>query len=62
MNKKWTERDKEFLRDNAASMTDGEIAKQLGKFTAAAVRKMRQRLGIRKQRGRGVCGLDREER
>jgi hypothetical protein len=62
MNKKWTERDKEFLRDNAESMTDEEIAKQLGKFTAAAVRKMRQRLGIRKQRGRGVCGLDREER
>jgi hypothetical protein len=59
MNKKWTERDKEFLRDNAASMTDEEIAKQLGKFTAAAVRKMRQRLGIRKQRGRGRCGLER---
>lgn len=41
----WTDREKEFLRNNRAGMTEAEIAKKLGK-TPKAVHRMRQRLGL----------------
>lgn len=62
MNVKWTESDKNFVRDNAHSMKDVEIAAALTESTGRivtlqAVRKMRQKLGVKKAPGRGICGL-----
>ena len=44
MNIKWSEDEKDFIRANSAIMKD-------------SVRKVRQKLGITKLPGRGVCGL-----
>jgi len=62
MNIKWTIADKNFIRHNAHRLKDSEIADQLTSnsgrvFTLESVRKMRQKLGIKKQAGRGVCGV-----
>ena len=62
MNVKWTESDKNFVRDNANSMKDVEVAAALTESTGRivtlqAVRKMRQKLGVKKAPGRGICGL-----
>lgn len=67
MNIKWTEREKEYIRDNAATVKDKDLAANLTemsgrKITLDAVRKIRQKLGIIKKSGRGICGLrDKEE-
>lgn len=62
MNIKWTQNDKDFIKNNAHHLTDEEIAKRLGfKHSKAAVRKMRQRLGISKKSGRGICELSEDE-
>jgi len=62
MNKVWHENEKDYIRQNAATMTDEEIAKtltvQLNRpVTLQAVRKQRQKLKIVKAHGRGVCKL-----
>ena len=62
MNKKWEEKDLQYIRENAESLKDRELAAELTKrsgrpVSLGAVRKMRQRLGIGKRSGRGVCGL-----
>ena len=62
MNVKWSESDKTFVRENAHCMKDEEIAKilteQSGRnVSLQAVRKMRQKLGIKKKSGRGICDL-----
>lgn len=62
MNVKWTEKDKEFIKQNAESMKDKELVIALQnmtqrKITVDAVRKLRQRLGIKKESGRGLCKL-----
>ena len=62
MNIKWTENEKKYIKENAHCMKDVEIAKSLTemsgrKVTLQAVRKMRQKLGVKKKCGRGVCGL-----
>lgn len=59
MNNKWTENDKNFLRDNASKMKDIEISEALTKSSGRivsleAVRKMRQKLGLKKASGRGI--------
>jgi len=59
---KWTDYDKDFVKENAATMIDEELAKALSKasgkyFTMKAVRLQRQSMGIAKKNGRGVCGL-----
>ena len=59
MNSKWTENDKNFLRENANKMKDIEIAQALTESTGRkvsleAVRKQRQKLGIKKAAGRGI--------
>jgi len=56
----WTEAHKEFIRQNAGRMKDWEIATTLSRLlgrtiSLSAVRTTRQRLGIRKRRGRGLC-------
>ena len=62
MNIKWTEKEKEYVRENAAHTKDVRLAEELTEMsgrivTLEAVRKVRQKLGLRKSPGRGVCSL-----
>ena len=62
MNIKWTEKERQFIIDNAATMKDKDLAEKIGQMadrtvTLDAVRKVRQKLGIKKKRGRGICGI-----
>ena len=62
MNIKWSDAEKNFIRENAHKLKDSEIAADLtassGRVvTLQSVRKMRQKLGIKKKSGRGVCGV-----
>lgn len=62
MNVKWTENDKIFVKENAHLLKDLEIAAALTErtgriVTLQAVRKMRQKLGVKKASGRGICNL-----
>ena len=62
MNRKWTESERRFIVENAHRLTDNDIADRLTRSTGRsisvnAVRKTRQRLGIIKQSGRGICKL-----
>jgi len=62
MNIKWQDGDRDFIRANAATMKDKDLAVALGKLTGRevtldAVRKERQKLGIAKKPGRGICAL-----
>ena len=62
MNKKWSINEENYIRDNAGRLTDTEIASKLTKITGrkitmTAVRKKRQKLGLKKAQGRGYCRL-----
>lgn len=62
MNKVWTDTEKQYVRDNSGIMTDDEGALALSQLTKRVVtreawRKQRQKLGIKKKAGRGVCEL-----
>ena len=62
MNVKWTEKEKEYIKDNAHLMKDRELAKNLSSksgrhISIDALRKVRQKLGIKKRHGRGICAL-----
>lgn len=62
MNQVWKEHERMFIRDNANTMKDKELAVKLSKITGRlvtvqAVRKQRQKLGITKARGRGICAV-----
>ena len=62
MNKVWTAEEKEFIRNNADDMTDKVLSAKLSKITGRnvtlqAVRKQRQKMGIAKQPGRGICAV-----
>ena len=62
MNKEWTTEEKEFIRNNAGHMTDKTLSAKLSKITGRnvtlqAVRKQRQKMGIAKQPGRGICAV-----
>lgn len=66
MNVKWSDNEKAFVRENAHCMKDQEISKilteQSGReVSLQAVRKMRQKLGVKKKCGRGICGLSEPE-
>jgi hypothetical protein len=55
--KKWTNQDKEFIKDNFNSMSDDELALRLSQLTNSAIsvsmiRTQRRKLGIKKNRGR----------
>jgi hypothetical protein len=63
MNIKWSENEKTFVRENAHRMKDKDIAKNLTEqsgreVSLQAVRKMRQKLGVKKKSGRGICELN----
>jgi hypothetical protein len=60
MNIKWTNEERQFIADNAAIMKDSELAVRISdiagrEVTTDAVRKVRQKMGIKKKHGRGVC-------
>lgn len=60
MNKVWQEHENQYIRDNAAKMTDKDLAISLSKIAGrtismGALRKQRQKLKISKGNGRGVC-------
>ena len=62
MNKVWTNEEKDFIRNNAGMMTDKVLSIKLSQITGRrvslqSVRKQRQKMGISKQPGRGVCAL-----
>jgi hypothetical protein len=62
MNSKWGLSEDQYIRNNASVMKDEQIAGNLSKLlgrsiSIQAVRKRRQKLGIRKQKGRGKCAL-----
>jgi|TARA_R100000008_G_C3447759_1_gene97781 hypothetical protein len=60
MNTVWTEEEKDFVRQNANILTDKQGSEQLSRITGRNVtlnswRKQRQKLGISKMPGRGIC-------
>ena len=60
MNTVWNNEEKTFIRENANKMTDKEGAAKLSELSNRNIsmhawRKQRQKLGIRKANGRGVC-------
>jgi len=62
MNIKWDSKDRQFIREHAAHTKDKDLAKQLSLYKGReisidAIRKLRQRLGIIKKSGRGICEL-----
>ena len=62
MNRKWNDAERNFIVENAHRLTDRDIADRLTRSTERsisldAVRKTRQRLGIIKKSGRGICEL-----
>jgi len=63
MNIKWTTEDKQFVRENASKVKDKDLAVELSMrnqriVSLDSIRKLRQRLGIIKKRGRGRCELE----
>jgi hypothetical protein len=66
-NYKWTPFEKQFIAENAATMTDKQLAQELTSkaaqignnrtYTLKSVRLVRQKLGLKKKNGRGVCKL-----
>lgn len=61
MNKVWTKKDKQTIKDRARNTKDADLAKLLAaqtgrKVSTQAVRKQRTKLGIKKKKGRGMCG------
>lgn len=66
MNSKWGLSEDQYIRNNAATLKDEQIAESLTKLlgrsvSTQAVRKRRQKLGIRKQKGRGKCAVIEQE-
>ena len=62
MNQVWSEAEKQFIRDSAGKLTDEAGAVELSKvcgriITVNAWRKQRQKMGIKKNPGRGVCSI-----
>jgi RNA 3'-terminal phosphate cyclase len=62
MNKVWTSEEKQFIKNNAGQMTDKVLSIKLSRITGRnitlqAVRKQRQKMGISKQPGRGICAI-----
>jgi len=62
MNQVWTPFEEQFIRENAANVTDEVGAAQLSQIVRRTIsihswRKKRQKMGIRKAQGRGVCAV-----
>jgi len=62
---RWTQAERDFIRRNAGTMVDKQIAAELSRMVGRpisihAVRRQRHRMGIMKQSGRGICKLRKE--
>ena len=62
MNNVWTPLEEQFIRENAGKVTDSVVAMQLSEITNRPItieswRNKRQKMGLRKAHGRGVCRL-----
>lgn len=62
MNCIWNEKERQFIRENAGKIKDQELATHLTQMTGRHVslqslRKQRRKLGIIKERGRGICKI-----
>ena len=62
MNKVWSQTERDFIARNAGVITDVEGARQLSAISGRTIsvhawRKQRQKLGVKKAPGRGVCRL-----
>ena len=62
MNRVWSDEERNFIKNNAEQLKDLEIAQHLSKtcgrsVSLQAVRKQRQKMGISKKPGRGICAL-----
>ena len=67
MNSVWNEIERQFIRENAGNVTDENGARLLSEIagrtiTVHAWRKQRQKMGLKKAPGRGVCKLDKEKK
>jgi hypothetical protein len=65
MNKKWKINEENYLKENVNIYTDEEISHRLTQMsgrevTMLAVRKKRQKLGLKKAQGRGYCKLEKD--
>ena len=63
MNIIWTDEENQFVRRYSGQLTDEQLAQAFMKkfdrsMNTEQVRKQRQRLGIKKKHGRGVCALE----
>ena len=61
----WSEAEKQFIRDSAGKVRDEagaiELSKVCGRIvTVNAWRKQRQKMGIKKNPGRGICSVKQE--
>jgi hypothetical protein len=66
MNQVWSEGERNFIRENAGHLTDKQGAAKLSRLvgrniTVNAWRKQRQKMGISKKPGRGVCKVERKQ-
>ena len=66
MNQVWSEGERNFIRENAEHLTDKQGAAKLSRLvgrniTVNAWRKQRQKMGISKKPGRGVCKVERKQ-
>ena len=67
MNQVWTPLEEQFIRENADKVTDEVGAAQLSEIVARPIsvyawRKKRQKMGLTKAPGRGVCRVIKQER
>jgi len=62
---KWTVFEEEFIREHAATLKDEEACEQLSQITGRSInvhsyRKKRYKLGVKKEKGKGVCRVSKE--
>jgi hypothetical protein len=62
-NQIWSESDRHYVRENADRFTDAQGAAELSRITGRVIstfawRKQRQKMGIRKKRGRGISEVE----
>lgn len=65
--RKWTNEDKEFIKDNVSNMSDDELALRLSQLTNSTIsvpmiRTQRRRMGIKKKQGRQAKAVNIDKR
>lgn len=65
--RKWTNEDKEFIKDNVSNMSDDELALRLSQLTNSTIsvpmiRTQRRRMGIKKKQGRQAKAVNVDKR